>query len=99
MTTVSVCRRGGEVEEVGGTWHNFRKLQFCDGLEHWWPAAAASGSALPSLDKDTLLLQPSPGLAWLPGRGNQWLQVNTASLCLRGFTDLVCDNIAWWCRT
>ena len=63
MTTVSVWRRGGEVEEVGGTWHNFRKLQFCDGLEHWWPAA--SGSALPSLDKDTLL-SSSPALAW-PG--------------------------------
>ena len=76
----------------GGTWHNFRKLQFCDGLEHWWPAA----SARPSLDKDTTLLQPWPG-SWLVwGWGNHWLQVNTASLCLRGFTDLVCHNIASW---
>ena len=43
-------------------------------------------------------LSSSPGLApWLVwGWGNHWLQVNTASLCLKGFTDLVCHNIASW---
>ena len=55
--------RGGE--EVGGTWHNFRKLQFCDGLEHWWPAA----SARPSLDKDTTLLRTWPGSLASVGMG------------------------------
>ena len=71
MTSVSVWRRReeeGEVEgevEVGGTWHNFRKLQFCDGLEHWWPAA----SARPSLDKDTTLLRTWPGSLASVGMG------------------------------
>ena len=92
MTTVSVWRRGGEVEEVGGTWHNFRKLQFCDGLEHWWPAA--SGSALPSLDKDTLLLQPSPGLA--PWQGESVVTGQHCFSLSHGIYRLsLCHNIAW----